>query len=116
MPTRTLQAIQKRIDALLSQAKRLQRKRVPVLRRIVNLARANSISIAEIRAALLGGGKSRAAKKKKTRRGRAKRKVAAMYRNPKTGETWSGRGRPARWLAAAEKEGRKRSEFLVKKS
>jgi|RhiMethySRZTD1v2_1073278.scaffolds.fasta_scaffold2398780_1 DNA-binding protein H-NS len=115
MPSGTLQGIQKRIDALLSQAKRLQRKRVPALRRIVNLARANSISIAEIRAAILGGGrKGRPATKKKT--GRRKRKVAAMYKNPKTGETWSGRGRPARWLAAAEKEGRKRSEFLVKKS
>jgi len=38
-----------------------------------------------------------------------------MYRNSKTGETWSGRGRTARWLAAAEKAGRKRTEFLIKK-
>jgi DNA-binding protein H-NS len=44
------------------------------------------------------------------------RKAKAIYRDPKTGETWSGRGRTARWLAAAERAGRKRAEFLIKKS
>ena len=44
------------------------------------------------------------------------RKVKPLYRNPKTGETWSGRGRPARWIAAAEKAGHKRTEYLIKKS
>lgn len=32
-------------------------------------------------------------------------------RNPKN--TWSGRGRPARWLAAYEKAGHKRDEYRV---
>jgi DNA-binding protein H-NS len=36
---------------------------------------------------------------------------AAKYRNPKTGETWSGRGRPARWITELEAKGRKRQEF-----
>jgi DNA-binding protein H-NS len=36
------------------------------------------------------------------------------YRDPKTGDTWSGRGRPAIWLVQAEKAGRKRDSFLVK--
>jgi DNA-binding protein H-NS len=40
-------------------------------------------------------------------------KVAAKYRDPETGETWSGRGRPPRWLAAREAEGRRREEFAV---
>jgi DNA-binding protein H-NS len=35
------------------------------------------------------------------------------YRNPKTGETWSGRGRPARWITELEAKGRKRREFAV---
>jgi DNA-binding protein H-NS len=35
------------------------------------------------------------------------------YRNPKTGETWSGRGRPARWIMELEAKGRKRREFAV---
>ena len=41
------------------------------------------------------------------------RKVAAKYRNPKTGETWSGRGGVASWLAAEIKAGKKREDFLI---
>ena len=37
--------------------------------------------------------------------------ATAKYRNPKTGETWSGRGRPARWITELEAKGRKRQEF-----
>jgi DNA-binding protein H-NS len=39
--------------------------------------------------------------------------AAAKYRNPKTGETWSGRGRPAKWVTDLEAEGRTRQEFAV---
>jgi DNA-binding protein H-NS len=35
------------------------------------------------------------------------------YRNAATGETWSGRGKAPKWLAALEAAGRKREEFLV---
>lgn len=35
------------------------------------------------------------------------------YRNPKPGETWSGRGRPARWIVELEAKRRKRREFAV---
>ncbi|WP_212644931.1 H-NS histone family protein [Delftia sp. PE138] len=34
------------------------------------------------------------------------RQNTARYRNPKTGQTWSGRGRPPRWI-----EGRDRKPF-----
>src|ERR671917_922253 len=40
-------------------------------------------------------------------------KRAAKFRNPETGEEWSGRGRPPRWLAALEAEGRSRQELAV---
>ena len=39
--------------------------------------------------------------------------VAAKYRNAATGETWSGRGKAPKWLAALEAGGRKREEFAV---
>jgi DNA-binding protein H-NS len=39
--------------------------------------------------------------------------ASAKYRNPKTGETWAGRGRPARWITELEAQGRKREEFAV---
>jgi DNA-binding protein H-NS len=38
---------------------------------------------------------------------------SVKYRNPKTGETWAGRGRPARWITELEAQGRKRQEFAV---
>ena len=40
-------------------------------------------------------------------------KRAAKFRNPETGEEWSGRGRPPRGLAALEAKGRDRREFAV---
>ncbi len=41
------------------------------------------------------------------------RKVAAKYRNPATGETWSGRGLKPKWLTAALAEGRALSDFAL---
>jgi DNA-binding protein H-NS len=41
------------------------------------------------------------------------RKVAAKYRDPDTGETWSGRGLKPKWLAAAIEGGRNLTDFAV---
>ena len=30
-------------------------------------------------------------------------KVAAKYRNPATGETWTGRGKPPKWIAGQDR-------------
>jgi DNA-binding protein H-NS len=38
---------------------------------------------------------------------------AVKYRNPETGETWSGRGRAPKWLTLAEQQGRGRDEFAA---
>jgi DNA-binding protein H-NS len=43
-------------------------------------------------------------------------KVAPKYRHPKTGETWTGRGGVAGWLAKEIKDGRKREEFFIEKA
>jgi DNA-binding protein H-NS len=40
-------------------------------------------------------------------------KVAAKYRNPATGETWSGRGLQPNWLKAAVVGGRSLADFAV---
>ncbi len=49
-------------------------------------------------------------------RGRGKGTVAVKYRDPKNPEnTWTGRGRMPRWMAAATKGGKGRKEdFLIK--
>src|SRR5690348_17325361 len=39
--------------------------------------------------------------------------AVAKYRNPKTGETWSGRGRPPRWISELEAKGSNRQEVAV---
>jgi DNA-binding protein H-NS len=41
------------------------------------------------------------------------KKVAAKYRNPATGDSWSGRGLQPKWLKAALATGRKLGDFAV---
>lgn len=41
------------------------------------------------------------------------RKVAPKYRNPQTGETWTGRGLQPKWLKAALGQGRKLGDFAL---
>ncbi len=40
-------------------------------------------------------------------------KVAAKYRNPVTGDTWSGRGLKPKWLSAALASGKSLSDFAI---
>jgi DNA-binding protein H-NS len=49
------------------------------------------------------------------RKGKGKGTVAVKYRDPKNrGNTWTGRGRMPRWMAAATKGGKARKEdFLI---
>lgn len=42
-------------------------------------------------------------------------KVPPKYRHPKTGETWTGRGGIAGWLAKEIAAGHKREDFLIDK-
>src|SRR3954471_12597864 len=43
-------------------------------------------------------------------------KVEPQYRNPKTGEKWSGRGRTPRWLVKEINAGRTKEDFRITKS
>jgi len=43
----------------------------------------------------------------------AGKKVAPKYRNPATGDTWTGRGLKPKWLVAALGAGRSLSEFAL---
>jgi DNA-binding protein H-NS len=57
-------------------------------------------------------GKRKGAKKTPADAGK---KAEPKYRDPKTGDTWSGRGRPAGWLKAYMDAGKKKEDFLIKK-
>jgi len=68
--------------------------------------------IAELRrelAALDGNGHANGAAKRNMQS-----KVQAKYRDPATGDAWSGRGRMSSWLAAKVKAGEKASRYLIK--
>ena len=44
-------------------------------------------------------------------------KVLAKYRNPRNPkETWAGRGKQPRWLAAQLRSGKKLDQFLIRRS
>lgn len=43
----------------------------------------------------------------------AGKKVAAKYRNPATGDTWSGRGLKPKWLVAAMAGGKTLADFAI---
>ena len=113
----------KELESLITQAKKRKttlnkRKPVSVVRKkLVQQAKNEGYTIAELFGT--GGaavreprapGKSVA---KKTRKPLGK--VAPKYRNPANPtETWSGRGKQPRWLAAYTGNGRSAEEFLIK--
>jgi DNA-binding protein H-NS len=65
-----------------------------------------------------GGGKAPASSApkpaRKSTKGRSLGKVAPKYRNPANPkDTWAGRGKQPKWLAAETAKGRKLEEFLI---
>ena len=114
----------KELEALIAQAKKRRdtlnkRKPIATVRsKLAQLARAEGYTIAE----LFGGAAPAAAKAKDvakkprtTTKGRKLGAVAPKYRNPANPkETWTGRGKQPRWLAAETSKGRNLDEFLIK--
>jgi len=103
----TLEAIETKIRRLQEQAEAIKAKKASAtLDRIVALMKDSGVTVADIEAHI--GGKKRGAKL-----GRKTTAVAvvipAKYIDPKTGATWSGRGRAPAWIANAKN----RDRFLV---
>jgi DNA-binding protein H-NS len=114
----------KELASLINQAKKRKTtlsKRKPLLavrKKVTLLAKNEGYTIAELfggagatttRAPKAAGAKPAAAKSKKTLG-----KVAPKYRNPdNSSETWTGRGKQPRWLAAHTAQGRALGEFLI---
>ena len=113
----------KELDALISAAKQRKtvlKKRKPVAsirKRIVDFAAAEGYTIAELFGGATAskaprGAKSATAKAAPRKLG----KVAPKYRNPaNAAETWTGRGKQPRWMAALVKNCKKPEDFLIKK-
>lgn len=115
----------KELDSLINQAKKRRTtlaKRKPlstVRNKLTQLARAEGYSIEELFGGASGRGDT-AARGPKAGKGTARKsatkgsKVAPKYRNPDNpAETWSGRGKQPRWLAAYTRQGRNLDEFKI---
>jgi DNA-binding protein H-NS len=103
----TLEAIQVKIKKLQAQADALMTKETAkVLATIHRLMEEHGLTAADI-----GGhaGGKRLAKKVEAKPVGKQSVAAAKYRDPKSGATWSGRGRAPAWIASAKN----RDKFLV---
>jgi len=104
--------IAKEISKLKKKAEALQmRRRKPVLTDIVRSMREYDITPEDIAAAF---GKPTAKLRIGIKRVIAAKKVVEpKFRHPQTGATWTGRGKPPRWLTDAEAAGTPRQTFLI---
>ena len=94
-----LLAQREKLEKQIEEAK--SREYAEVLNEIKQKMADYGISLSE-----LGGGRaSKGAKAAKPRAG-----VAPKYRDPESGSTWSGRGKPPRWIAGMD-----RDQFLIEK-
>ncbi len=86
---------------------------------LTKLAKANGYTVEEVfgTAAPARGRAAKATKAAPAKKAvRKLGKVAPKYRNPaNTKETWTGRGKQPRWLAAHTAKGKKLEDFLIKK-
>jgi len=102
--------IEKEILKLQKQAEALKAKqRAPIIRAIVRDMCEYQITPEEITAAF----NSKTGKTTKPTQTPAKKPVTPKYRDPNTGSTWTGRGKPPRWVTDAEASGGSRNDFLI---
>jgi DNA-binding protein H-NS len=102
----TLENIQARIEALQAKAESMVAKQSEsALQKIHDLMSRHSLSISDIE-------QFTGSRKKKGRASSSRKQSAVAYQDPKTGATWSGRGRAPAWIAKA----RDRTKFAVNAS
>ena len=110
----------KELESLISKAKK--RKTVLQKRKPINAVRARLKATAAAEGYTIEElfGTTAAAAPRAAKPARAPRKtgvkVPPKYRNPANAEeTWTGRGKQPRWMAALVKKGKKPDDFLIKK-
>lgn len=96
----TYKELKAQAEALLQQAEAARRAEIAAV-------------VAEIQAKMKEYGITLADLKGRAKKAKSRGAVAAKYRNPATGESWSGRGRAPKWLADEVAKGRARDEFLL---
>jgi DNA-binding protein H-NS len=105
--TQTYAELQQQIAALQATAEELRRHEIAAI--IADIR--EKIALYGLTAEDLGFGTTRGGAAKTT--GKIKKEVVAKYRNPETGDAWSGRGRPPKWLQTQLDAGKTREDFLI---
>ena len=96
----TYSELKAQADELLKQAERLRKEEIKgVVAEIKARMAEYGITIDDLGTPSKAGAKGKVVKPK--------------YRNPETGATWTGRGKPPNWLKEAEAQGKSREAFLV---
>jgi len=106
------------LQELLAQREELERQisstqsaeRSEVISKVKTLMSEYNLSIEDIKMADKPGRKGRSTGERGTAKGS---KVAAKFKDPETGASWSGRGLQPKWLKAALADGKKIEEFAV---
>ena len=92
-----------RKEAEKAMASLAERRRAEALDAVEKTAKEHGFTLAD----LTGSPKGRRGSGKATTKGEAK------YRDPDSGQTWTGKGRPPAWIRAADEAGRPRSDFAI---
>ncbi|MGN6830715.1 H-NS histone family protein [Paucibacter sp. M5-1] len=101
MPTSSLQDLLAQRAALEAQIAVAQSsERANAIQQVRSVMAEHGLTIADLTAKTVKGPKTGST-------------VAAKYRDPETGATWSGRGLKPKWLAAKIDAGKKLEEFAV---
>ncbi|HRL22152.1 H-NS histone family protein [Alcaligenes sp. SDU_A2] len=105
------QKIEKEILRLQKQMKSLKvKQRRPIIASIVKSMQDNEITLEEVAEAL----EKTSARGSSAGSAEPKASLPPKYRHPATQDTWTGRGRPPRWIIDAEAQGQSREDFLIK--
>lgn len=99
-----LEKQQAELDKALLEARRSAR--AGVIAQVKALMAEHDLTMADL------GGKGGAGKAA-GKSAQAGRKVAPKYRNPATGETWTGRGLKPKWIQAAVASGKRLEDFAI---
>ncbi|CUJ63887.1 H-NS histone family protein (plasmid) [Achromobacter sp. CF-sbj1-Ac2-l] len=112
---KTITRLRSQIKTLQSQLDRaLVKRRAIEVQQIVQIMHQHSLTPEDIQQALKSAQKTgRRTTPARIHDVSKRAPVAPKYRNQATGDTWSGRGKPPRWLSAAERAGTSREAFLI---
>jgi DNA-binding protein H-NS len=127
MPAQSIAQIQRQIARLQAKAKAIENasnnKKAKAVQKVRQLMDKLGVTLADMGNAApsargpagKGRGKStgKSVGKKSARKNGAKTPVPIRYRDPETGNTWTGRGRPPVWLAERIKAGKTKEQYLI---